>query len=225
MSFDLVPAELLAAALSAVLMSVAVAFPLAAGIIAGPRRSWSGAGLAMGTGLLAGVVLTAAAAIAGLETLQTLATIGLVLGLACAIGAAVLVILVEDGNTLATTVGVIACVLIGIGQPGRTLPAMQELSSSILVVIASVVIGAVALVAITGFLVAAAGRVRALQLGVAVAAILAAVLIAIGMLLPEPPVLGTLITVLIVLALGSVGGGVLETMKARQQPAVAPEEI
>ena len=122
MSFDLVPAELLAAALSAVLMSVAVAFPLAAGIIAGPRRSWSGAGLAMGTGLLAGVVLTAAAAIAGLETLQTLATIGLVLGLACAIGAAVLVILVEDGNTLATTVGVIACVLIGIGQPGRDPP-------------------------------------------------------------------------------------------------------
>src|SRR5699024_9923965 len=60
MSFDLVPAELLAASLTAVLISIPFAFVLAGAAIAGPRRSWNRAGLAMGIGLLVGVLLAAA---------------------------------------------------------------------------------------------------------------------------------------------------------------------
>src|SRR5699024_12668520 len=60
LSFDLVPAALLASALPAVLISIPLSFVLAGAAIAGPRASWNRAGLAMGTGLLIGVLMAAA---------------------------------------------------------------------------------------------------------------------------------------------------------------------
>jgi hypothetical protein len=233
MDFDLVPAELLAGALTAVMLSIPIAFALAAGVLSGPRRTWSGAGLAMGIGLLVGVLLAAAGAFTWPPgVLATVTGIGMLAGLVCAAVAGVLVLVLEDGTALSTTVGVLACVLIGLGAPGEAMPALFGFSASLLVVLAAVVIGAVALVAIVGFLVAVAGRVRALQIGVASAGIVAAVLTGIGMLLqllheavelhvPQLPLLATLVMVLVALVIGSVVGGVLDTMRARRRTATA----
>lgn len=223
MSFDLVPAELLASALTAVTLSIPLSFILAAAAIAGPRHTWNWAGLGMGMGLLLGVCLAAAGAIAGIgSAFLSIAGIALLLGLLCAILAGVLVILLEDGATFSAVVGILACTLIGLGTPGEALPAYFGLSSSLLVVVAGVVIEAVALVAIVGFLVAAAGRVRALQIGVAVAGIVAAVILILGSL-TEVPMLGILITVLVALVVGSISGGVRETLRVRRQSTSAAE--
>lgn len=113
--------------------------------------------------------------------------------------------------------------------------AMLGISSSTLVVLSSIVIGAVALVAIVGFLVAVAGRVRALQIGVAVAAIVGGLISVFGMVtyllnevagadLPQIPLTATLITVLVALVIGSVVGAVLELMTSRRSAAKVPEE-
>ena len=226
MSFDLEPLELVACSLAAILLAVPLAFPVAAGAIAGPRRIWNWAGFAMGLGLLIGTLVAVGMVMAGLAGLVAVAAIGMLVGLLCAIVAAVLIIVLEDGNVVAATIGTIACLLIGLGLPVDTVPAMLGISSSPLVVLTSAVIGAVALVAITGFLVSAAARSRALQIGVAVAAIVAAVLTGFGVLLhladqvidisgARPSMTTTLISVLVALVVGSIGGGVLEAVRSR----------
>ena len=226
MSFDLEPLELVACSLAAILLAVPLAFPVAAGAIAGPRRIWNWAGFAMGLGLLIGTLVAVGMVMAGLAGLVAVAAIGMLVGLLCAIVAAVLIIVLEDGNVVAATIGTIACLLIGLGLPVDTVPAMLGISSSPLVVLTSAVIGAVALVAITGFLVSAAARSRALQIGVAVAAIVAAVLTGFGVLLhladqvidisgARPSMSPTLISVLVALVVGSIGGGVLEAVRSR----------
>ncbi|ASK65925.1 hypothetical protein CFK39_08890 [Brachybacterium avium] len=229
MSFDLVPAELLASALTAVLLSIPFSFVLAGAAISGPRRTWNRAGLAMGIGLLIGVLLAAATLFAlPLGPTSALLDIGMLLGLACAIVAAVLVIIQDDGTTVSTVLGVIACVLIGLAVPADAMRAILSLSSSVLVLIAAMVIEAVALAAIVGFLVAGAGRVRALQIGVAAAGIVSAVLIgegvlaillrdAAGVALPQASLTAMLITALVALVIGSVVGGVLDTVRSRRQ--------
>lgn len=221
MSFDLVPAELLASALIAATMAIPLAFALAASAITGPRRSWTRAGLALGLGLLLGVGLAVFGAVNGAESAPLRIAVALMLlGLLCAIAAGVLVIVLEDGTTLSTVVGVAACLLIGMGAPGEALPAFFGLSTSVLVVAAAVVIEAVALVAIVGFLVAAAGRVRALQIGVAAAGAIAALLVALGLLGLEIPLSTVLILTLSALVIGSVVSGVLDAVRGRRRPTV-----
>ncbi|WP_114853174.1 hypothetical protein [Brachybacterium sp. YJGR34] len=226
MSFDLEPVELLACALTAVMLAIPVAFPLAAGVIAAPRRSWSAPGLATGLGLLLGVVLAAAGYLAvGPGTVATFSAVAMLLGLLGALGAAVLVIVQSEGSTLSTAVGVVSCALIGLAEPGLTLPAMLGLSRSVLVVLSAVVIEAVTIAVLVAFLVAAGGRVRALQIGVAVAGFVTAVLLGVGVLAraaasADPPSASQpalLITVLVALALGSIVGGVLEVMRERRR--------
>jgi hypothetical protein len=233
MSFDLVPAELLASALIAVLLAVPLSFVLAAAAIAGPRRTWNRAGLGMGLGLLLGVIAAAAGAMA-LAPGQGASLSGLVLllGLLCAIAAGVLVIVLKDGTGLSAAVGIVACVLIGLGEPGQTLPAMFGLSSSFLVVFAGVVVEAVAMVLLVGALVGLAGRVWALQIGVAAAGIVGGVLIAVATVLfllhevlggpvPQLPQVVTLVATLAALVIGSVVGGVLTSVRSRRQVAPA----
>lgn len=228
MILDLDPLELVACALTAVMLAIPLSFALTAGAITGPYRSWTSAGLAMGLGLLLGVGLTGAEVFAGpFTTLTTLAGVGMLLGLAAAIGAAVLVVVLDEGSRLSAAVGMIACLLIGLGAPGQALPVMLATSDSLLVVITAVVIEAVALVAIVGFLVAAARRVRIVQVGIAVAGVVAALIVGYAVLtqltrdaadssaVSEPGSAG-LIAVLIALALGCVGGGVLESMRGRR---------
>lgn len=235
MSFDLVPAELLAASLTAVLISIPFAFVLAGAAIAGPRRSWNRAGLAMGIGLLVGVLLAAAGLFVPFPgAVAVLLNLGMLLGLVFAVGAAVLVIVHEEGTFLSAVLGVAACVLVALAVPADAMRAVLGLSSSLLVLIAATVIEAVALVAIVGFLVSGAGRVRALQIGVAAAGIVSAVLIGMGALallfedlagvsLPQPPQSAVLITALVALVIGSVVGGVLDTVRGRRQAEPAPE--
>src|SRR5699024_10441049 len=201
MSFDLVPAELLASALTAVLISIPLSFVLAGAAIAGPRPSWNRAGLAMGIGLLIGVLLTAAGLFVPFPgAVPALLGLGMLLGLVLAVGAAVLVIAHEDGTFLSAVLGIAACVL----------------------------------VAIVGFLVAGAGRVRALQIGVGAAGIVSAVLIGVGALaalvhdlagtdLPSLPLRAVLIVSLSALVIGSVVGGVLETVRGRREAEPVPE--
>ena len=93
MSFDLDPLELLVAALTALLLALSIAFPLAAAAIVGPRRDWNRAGLAMGLGLLLGVIGAGAVVVTGADGAPATASLlGLLLGLACAFVAAVLVV-------------------------------------------------------------------------------------------------------------------------------------
>ena len=147
----------------------------------------------------------------------------LVLGLLGAIAAAVLVIVLEDGTAVSAAVGIAACALIGLGEPGQMGAGLSFVTSSVLVVLSAVVIEAVALVAIVGFLVAAAGRVRALQVGVAAAGAVGALLLVIAPLVPMP-FGGLLISVLIALAIGSIVAGVLEALRARREPSAVPED-
>ena len=235
MSFDLVPAELLASALTAVLISIPLSFVLAGAAIAGPRRSWNRAGLAMGIGLLIGVLMAAAGLFVPFPgAVPALLGLGMLLGLVLAVGAAVLVIAHEDGTFLSAVLGIAACVLVALAVPAHATRAVLDLSSSPLVLIAAMVIEAVALVAIVGFLVAGAGRVRALQIGVGAAGIVSAVLIGVGALavlvhdlagtdLPSLPLRAVLIVSLSALVIGSVVGGVLETVRGRREAEPVPE--
>src|SRR5699024_5676836 len=160
--------------------------------------------------------------------------LGMLLGLVLAIGAAVLVIAHEDGTFLSAVLGTIACVLVGLAVPADAMRAVQGISSSPLVLIAAMVFEAVALAAIVGFLVAGAGRVRALQVGVAAAGIVSAVLIGIGALatlfqelagidMPQPSLSVVLIVSLVALVVGSVVSGVLDTVRDRRQAEPVPE--
>lgn len=235
MSFDLAPVELAVAALTAVLLGLSLAFPLAASAIVGPRRSWNRAGLAMGLGLLVGVLLASVGAFLGpAGPFALFSGLALLLGLTCAVVAAVLVIVLEDGTGWAAAIGITACALIGLGEPLQTVPALFGLSTSVLVVLAGVVVEAAVLVVVVGFLVAAAGRVRVLQIGIAVAGAVGALLTGLAVLLhlahellelgaPAVPLGATLIATLIALVLGSIGGALLETVRTRRRAADAPQ--
>src|SRR5699024_7427413 len=232
---DLVPAELLASALTAVLISIPLSFVLAGAAIAGPRRSWNRAGLAMGIGLLVGVLLAAAGLFVPFPgAVAVLLNLGMLLGLVFAVGAAVLVIVHEEGTFLSAVLGVAACVLVALAVPADAMRAVLGLSSSLLVLIAAMVIEAVALVALVGFLVAGAGRARAMQIGAGAARTVCAVLIGGGALallvqdlagagLASPPLRAGLVGSRIALVIGSVVGGVLETVRGRREAEPVPE--
>lgn len=233
MALDIDPLVLLASALTALTLAVPLAFALAAGVIAAPRRSWSTAGLALGIGLLVGVLLAAAGvfALSG-DRAGLIAALVMLPGLALLIVAAVLVILRRGGTRLGLAVGAIGCVLIGLSEPTQTLPAMFGLGTSILMVLTAVVIEAVALVVFTGALVAAAARLGALRVGIAAAGIVAALLTGLGTLallartltglnLPPVPLIVTLTGTLVALAAGSVVGILLDSR--RDQGSAGPE--
>ncbi len=158
----------------------------------------------------------------------------IVLGLLAAAVAGVLVFVLEDGTTWSAAIGIGSCLLIGLGAPGDALPELLGLTSSILAIGAAVVFEGVALAAIVGFLVAAAGRVRGLQFGVAAAGIVAALLTAgrtvlhalhvvAGLDLPDLSLLTTLIAALVALGIGSVIGELVQMRTSRRRSANALE--
>lgn len=230
MSFDLDPVELLTCALTAVMLAIPIAFPLAAAAIVGPRRTWNGAGLAMGMGLLLGVLLAGVGVVVNPPVpLEAITTAVQLLGLLGALAAAVLVVALAEGNRTAAALGITACGLIGLSEPVQTLPAMFGLSTSVLVVLAAVVIEAVALVVIVGALVAVGGRARVFQIGIAAAGAVSALLLGLGLVarvlreradvfVPAVPLSILLASVLAALVLGSLVGGVVETVRARRRP-------
>jgi hypothetical protein len=236
MAFDIDPLVLLASALTALTLAVPLAFALAAGVIAAPRRSWSTAGLAMGVGLLIGVLLAATGifVLSG-DLAGLIAALAMLPGLALVIVAAVLVILRRAGTRLGLALGAIGCVLIGLSEPTQTLPVMFGLGTSILMVLTAVVIEAVALVVFAGVLVAAAARLEALRVGIAAAGIIAALLTGIGTLsllarsliglqLPAVPLMVTLVGTLIALVAGSIAGMVLDSRQGIADPEPADSE-
>src|SRR5699024_925784 len=137
------PVELLTAALTAVLLALPIAVVVAAGVLAAPRRRAGVPGLAIGIGLLLGVVLAVVITVAGpLDPLRTLTTLTWVLGLLSVMAAAVLIVLRRAPDGLGAALGTAGCALIGLGEPGQTLPALFGLSSSVLVVITALVLEA-----------------------------------------------------------------------------------
>ena len=224
MSFDLDPLELLVATLTGLLLALSLAFPLAAAAIVGPRRDWSRAGLAMGLGLLLGVIGAGAVVVTGADGAPATASLlALLLGLAGAFVAAVLVVALEEDAGWAAAIGVIACLLIGLSAPLQAVPVLEALTSSMLPVLAGTVIEAVALVLVVGFLVAGSARARALQFGIASAGAAGAVLVgtgAVGGAAAEAAGLTprtTLLAVLVALVVGSLVGGVLEMIRSRRR--------
>lgn len=234
MSLDLDPLELLAAALMAVMLAMPIAFPVAAGVIAAPRRIWSGAGLALGLGLLVGVGAVIAAHFAGLQGLVVgISEIVLVLGLLGALASTVFIVVRSDGSTTAAVIGILTCLLIGLAEPAQALPAMFELTQSALVALTAVVIEAVVVALVVAALVAAGGRVRALQIGVAAAGVVAAVLIGLGLVraavhdiaqatLPSIPLPTQLMVIVVALVLGTIGGGVASGVHSRRGADAEP---
>lgn len=233
MAFDIDPLVLLASALTALTLAVPLAFALATGVTVGPRRSWSTPGLAMGVGLLVGVLLAAAGIFAlGGDLLSLGTALAMLPGLACVITAGILTILRRGGARLALVLGAIGCALIGLSEPVQTLPVMFGLGSSILMVLTAMAIEAVALVVFTAVLVAVAARLRALRFGIAAAGIIAAVLIGLGTLallartltglaLPDVPLMVTLIGTLVALAAGSIIGTALDSRQDRSGQGLA----
>ncbi|APX33650.1 hypothetical protein BH708_14040 [Brachybacterium sp. P6-10-X1] len=234
MSLDLAPLELLAAALLAVMLAMPIAFPVAAAVIAAPRRLRSGAGLALGLGLLIGVGAVIAAHFAGFRGIASgISGVALVLGLLGAIASAVFIVVRSEGSAMTAVVGILACVMIGLAEPGQTLPAMFGVTQSALVALTAVAIEAVVVALLVAALVAAGGRVRALQIGVAAAGIVAAVLIGISVFasalgeaatVAEPgiPLSTQLIVIVVVLVLGTIGGGVASGARSRRAVDAEP---
>ena len=147
----------------------------------------------------------------------------LLLGLACAFVAAVLVVALEDDTGWAAAIGVVGCLLIGLAAPLQAVPVLEALSSSMLPVLAGTVLEAVALVLVVAFLVAGSARARALQIGISFAGAAGAVLVGAGAVGPGAAAAAgltprtTLIAVLVALVIGSLVGGVLETVRARRR--------
>ena len=228
MSLDLDPLELLAVALTAVMLALPIAFPLAAAAIAAPRRLWNGAGLALGLGLLLGVPAAIAGEVLDLHGAALIASsLGHLLGMALAVAASVFVVIRSDGSWLTAVIGILACAVIGLGEPSQTLPALFGLSQSVIVVGSGAVIEAVVIVVVVGALVAAAGRVRALQIGIAAAGAVAAVMIAISVIMHllhgridlesgGIPIVPQLVVIVVVLVIGTAGGALLERFSGQR---------
>lgn len=228
MSFDLVPLELLAVAMTAVMLALPIAFPLAAGVISTPRSIWSGAGLGLGLALMVGVILAIAGQFLDLHgLLRGLSSAVQLPGLALAIAAAVLIVIRPEGSRVTAVVGILACVLIGLAEPSLTLPALFGISQSVLTVGAGAVMEAVVLVVVVAGLVAVGGRVRVLQIGIAAAGAVAALMAAITVIMDllrgaaevavsGIPLTAQLITTTAALVIGTVVGGVLERGSAQR---------
>lgn len=211
------PVELIAAALSAMLLAVTIAFPVAAGLLAAPRRMVSAPGLGIGIGLLIGTLLAGASLVMGPGDLWSGAAVLLMaLGLLCAMAASVLILLRREPALLEAVLGTVACALIGLGEPSQTLPVMFALSPSALVVVTALVIEAVAIVAIAAVLALLGGRLPALRFGVAAGALVVGVLALWGLFGPAVPVEAMLIVMGVALVAGTVVGAVLGPRRAPQ---------
>lgn len=215
------PVELIVAALSAMLLAVAIALPVAAGVLAVPRRMVSAPGLGIGIGLLIGTLLAGAGIVTdpgGL--LPGVAVLLLAAGLLCAMAASVLMLLRREPTLTDAVLGTAGCVLIGLGEPSRTLPAMFAISPSALVVGAALVAEAVVIVALVAVLSVLGDRVPALRVGVAAGGLVAGALTLWGLLalgvgqlfdasVPAMPLEATLIMAGVALVAGTVLGAVL----------------
>src|SRR5699024_1736548 len=188
------------------------------------KRDWSSDVCSSDLGLLVGVLLAAAGLFVPFPgAVAVLLNLGMLLGLVFAVGAAVLVIVHEEGTFLSAVLGVAACVLVALAVPAAAVRAVRGLSSSLLVLLAALVVQAGAVAAIVGVLGSGGAPWRALRRGVAAAGMVSAVLIAVAALAllfedlagvspPQPPPSAVLITALVALVLGSVAGGVLDTV-------------
>lgn len=217
--------ELIAVVLTAVLRSVPLAVLLAACVIAmppraaGSRASQRSAVVIIGVSLLVGILMAGAAIVVlPFATRGLISSVGITLGLLGAMVAAVLVIANRpDGSMPSAALGLVGGVLIGLSEPGQTLPALFGLSQAVPVVLTAMVIEAVLLIAFTVVLTALSRRVGGLRLGVAVGGLTAGLLILVGagsllvheivhLQLPTPPMLVTLIAVAVAVVIGTVVG-------------------
>ena len=213
MSFDVVPLELLAVTLIAVLTALPVSVPLAAGATAGPQERWNAAGLALGGGLLLGVLGAIVLLLAGGFALASLlARLAQVPGLLLLLAATVLSLLRVPQPTLPRVLGLIGCLLVGLGEPLQVLPALGGISNSALVLIVGVVAEAVAVVVIVGLLVAVASRAESFVGGLAVGGAVGALVLLIALLLPHG--IGVIVQVVLIV-LGIVAGVVLSAIRSR----------
>ncbi|WP_246957848.1 hypothetical protein [Brachybacterium sp. Marseille-Q7125] len=225
MSFDVNPTELVAVALACVLIAVPTSLVLVGAVAATPRPSWNRAGLAVGLGLLLGVILALTSVFIGSDgTIATIGQIAMILGLLCVIAAgvfAVLTALDRGGEQLGMILAITGGGLVALGEPVQNIPLFLAMSSSVLVVIAGVIIELVAIAAIVGALAGITSRVPAVRLGLSLAGAITALflLISVLILLGGGSGIGvsTMIVIgLVALAIGSIAGGVLETLRVRR---------
>lgn len=227
------PVELIAAAFSAMLLAVTIALPVAAGVLAVPRRMVSAPGLGIGIGLLIGTLLAGAGIVGGPGGfLPGAAALLLAAGLLCAMTASVLMLLRREPTLTDAVLGTAGCALIGLGEPSRTMPAMFAISPSALVVGAALVVEAVVIVALVAVFSVLGGRVPALRVGVAVGALAAGALTLWGLLalgaarlldarVPAVPLEATLIVVGVALVAGTIVGASL-LFRPRATASAAP---
>ena len=204
------PVELIAAALSAMLLAVTIALPVAAGALAAPRRMVNAPGLGIGVGLLIGTLLAGASIVMGPGALLPGAgALLLAVGLLCAMAASVLILLRREPTLIEAVLGTVGCVLIGLGEPSQTVPTRFAISSAALGVVTARVVVAVAIVAIAAVLALLGGRLPALRFGVAAGALVAGVLALWGLFAPAAPLEAILIVMGVALVAGTIVGAVL----------------
>lgn len=232
-SFDVNPTELVAVALACVLIAVPTSLVLVGAVAATPRPAWNRAGLAVGLGLLLGVILALTSVFIGSDgMIATIGQIAMILGLLCVIAAgvfAVLTALDRGGEQLGMILAITGGGLVALGEPVQNIPLFFEMSSSVLVAIAGVIIELVAIAAIVGALAGIASRAAAVRLGLAITGAVTALVLLLSTLVALGDGDGfenqtLLILAIVALVIGSIAGGVLETLRMRRARVAATPE-
>lgn len=177
--------DLLASALIALSYALPIAGPLAALVLAATARGRVvvGATLLLGLGLGAGAAsLVLAADLRLVEVLLPLAWVVQLLGSACALAAAVLLLRRPEGTAVGTALGAVGAPLIGLGLPVDLASAGWGITDAAGIVVLSAVGASCALVLLTAATAALALRWRPAAVGVAVATCVVVPLIAVILL-------------------------------------------
>lgn len=241
MSADPSAMELIAVLLTAALLALPLALPLVACVIAAPPRaaaSWARQRttvVGIGVSLVVGILMAAASTVVlPFATSGLVSSVGIILGLLGAMVAAVLVASRPEGSAQGAVLGLVGGVLIGLSEPGQALPALFGLTQSPPVVFTAVVLESVLLIALTLVLAIGSRRVAGLRLGIIVGALAAGFLTLVGttsllvheiahIQLPSPPMLVTLVVVVVAVAVGTVVGSARDRGPARRDHSASPD--
>lgn len=193
--------SLVAALITASAFTVPIAFPLAAGVIAG-RERWAWTAAAAAAGIVFGLVLAVVTALLGAahgfaHMVGIGATIIHLIAVLAAAGCSVLLIRRPDAGgdrrspsrdgervagepgpgRLGLALGLVTGLLLGLGEEAQIVPALFGLTASPHAVILAIATASLALTSATALLVMLSWKSRTVELGIAVAALTAAVLL------------------------------------------------
>ncbi|MGY5765067.1 hypothetical protein ACXET9_07700 [Brachybacterium sp. DNPG3] len=182
---DTASAELLATLLMSIAICLVVVCPLAATVLAAPseRRRWGATAIGAGAivGVAAGLVVVLFGAGSALsEQLRVWTTVSELVGAILAIICATLLLLRPHGSLLGIGAGVSGGLFLGFGMPLAPAIAAAGVTSELAWMMLAALVGPLAAVLLAAGAVALGGSFRALAIGIAAAALVAGVLLAVA---------------------------------------------